>query len=340
MSEDKKKIDLSDVDLSVFESSPKNKSNVDLSDIDLSAFGKTNPVKTETVKPTNGQSKGLSSTPNQEFISQDEFESRNWFSPNVNEEISNQKPYEQPLTKQADYMGVFNNKEDIKTVNERGVSVSTFDEIKKSAAAAEYPVEYMAEANFIKNRIEKLKKHYPEATNEIATIPINKINPQNIDEITKIVDEVESKYDKSSMSGVFSPVEVKSAYKTEVENDKDYLTAIRMLSEDNNDLKYAATGKDVSIVGEALKVQPQAGAGLVGGAYELGRAIVKGNGIDVLRGTGKGLENYAEGYSDFVSDLKGNSAVNTVLNRLENDKENLTTNDKLLLKLRNCSIGG
>jgi len=51
---------------------------------------------------TLGGNKGLVSTPNQEFISQQEFESRTGFEPRVNEDISYQKEYEQPLTEQKD----------------------------------------------------------------------------------------------------------------------------------------------------------------------------------------------------------------------------------------------
>lgn len=231
----------------------------------------------------------------------------------------------------VDYMGLFNRKEDVDIANENGVSVSFYDTVKKSAAASEYPVEYIAEANYIKNRVEKLKKYYPESASYLDTIPIDKISPNNIKEIQKAIDQIELKFDNSFYTGLYSPIEVKSPYKKAIDEDMNYLSAIRMLEDDNKNLKYAATGENSSSVGAALAAQPQAGAGMLSWIYELGEGIAKGEVKNILKGAGKGIEKYVEGYSQLQSELHKNITINNLIKKVDSEQE-LTTEDKLLLK--------
>ena len=143
--------------------------------------GFMNPVKTEVQQPNNGTqvepikqpeqtNKGLVSTPQQEFLTDEEMQKRVAFEPQLPQESQTKNiQYQQPMTDKTDYMGVFNKKEDYKAANESGVSVSTFDEIKKSAANAEYPVEFIAEANNIKKRLEALPKYFPFSINTVSS---------------------------------------------------------------------------------------------------------------------------------------------------------------------------
>jgi len=250
------------------------------------------------------------STPDQEFISQQEFENRTGFEPRVNEEISYQNPYEQPLTEQKNYMGVFNKKEDVKVANESGVDVSFFDEVKKSVNEAEMPYEYLASANHLKNKIEKLKQYYPESAQEIGALDMTKLNSRNVNEYANYIRKIENKYDQQYQGDVLSPMPYESDYRKEVKKGEDYVTAIKMLEDDNIKLQKSTEGSD----------------------------IIGGN---VAKGVQAGIGDYVKGYTELLSTLKGNKAVNAVLNKVES-KEELTTEDKLLLAaiVENAKIHG
>ena len=127
-------------------------------------------VEEPTTSGASEANKGLVSTPTQEFISQQELEKRTGFEPNVNETLSNQEPYKQPMTEKTDLMGVFNKKEDYKISNESGASVSFFDEVKKSVDKAEYPTEYLLDVANLKKRVESLPKYFPETAQLIETL--------------------------------------------------------------------------------------------------------------------------------------------------------------------------
>ena len=241
---------------------------------------------------------------------------------------------EQPKTNVPDYMGLFDKKEDVKIAKENGVSVSFYDEVKKSAAAAEYPTGYIAEANNLKNRLEEMPKYFPELAGQAAELKskIASISPSNIEQFKEAVSNLEMSNvgEQIRQGNFYVPSGKRQEYYDKVVNDP-FVSAIKMLEEDSKDLKAAATGKSESLVGTALSMGQQPGAKLLGGAYTLGEKIIEGEGKNVLKGSAKGLENYVEGYTQLLQDIKGNEAVNTVLTKLENE-ESLTTEDKLLLK--------
>ena len=111
--------------------------------------------------------------------------------------ISEEKP---ELKEAPNYMGLFDKKEDFKVADESGVSISFQEEVGKAASQAERPVEFLADINYIKKRLDALSK-FKEFGRDVEILKKNLplLNSQNIDNVKAQVSELEKRVRNSSI---------------------------------------------------------------------------------------------------------------------------------------------
>jgi len=285
----------------------------------LSTASSVDLRKYNDYKKSIGEDMNISSTPNQEFLSEQGVADR------AEEERSAREDY--PLSfqeeerKPVNYFSLFDKKDLVDQANKQGVSVSFVEEASQAAANAEYPIAFLAKRKNIRDRIKKLPEYAPNATTEVQALSNVDIDSRNIDDVESRLQQIENTY-LDPMGTVVStegrPMEInptRSAYEREVKENPTGV-AIEQLQRDNERLKRAASQEKAE------------GKGIVGGTVAASEGIAKG--------AASGIGQYVADYANLVDQLVGNKAITELqskLDRIERGENiELTTDDKLLMR--------
>jgi len=256
---------------------------------------------------TTGEKANLVSTPDQEFISQDEFERRNWFSPKAGDELS----FKEKETPKKNYLNIFNQKDDYRVADASGSTVSMLSNVKENILQTQAPLDYLIDVADIKNRIDAIPKYFPEhagQAEELKTLLAN-ANPKNISEVRDAIDQIEKETFKPTV-GLYGVAE--TPYQREVINNPT-IRAAKRLREDTNKLRetFSQTGVRDGIVDSYLDISS-----------------------NISKGSVEGLKDYVKGYTELRAELAKNEGVGKLTEKLQDgNTETLDSNDKLLLNV-------
>ena len=202
------------------------------------------------------------------------------------------------------YFGLFDKKAVVDTANKLGVSVGFFDKVGEAASRAEYALEKLYEAFEIKRKAEALKKHFPEVAAEADSILSDLVgtSPNKLEDISARLNSLEG--------SVASYVEEQPTlqyrgYINDTYDDPLSMATKRMI-ENTKNLKKAAT-EDATTAGR------------------------------IVRGTGKGIQQYVEGFTKIVQEMASNRAVveiNDKLGKVANGEDvKFTDQERMFLQI-------
>lgn len=284
----------------------------------------TSGDKGESVEPSEqnvGESqieqkrKPLVSTPEEEFLSDDEFYSQMSEPMGTREDLS----FRESKPRKENYMGLFNKKEDFRVANELGTSVSFMEQAGRAANAAQMGTERAIRIADVKNRIKGLEKNFPELSADVDSIKKVAANSdvlgRNIEQLEQMIEGVEQKAYNSHISVLPGEAPVEDAAWTAYENvrqDPNLIAANEFLEQDKK-LKKSILAERETLVGKGIEQYKK---------YQ--------------KGAIEGLADYLSDYTSFQQKMAGDRAVTAIiskLNKLDAGQDvDFTTEERILLK--------